>query len=133
MEIGVPRIALYAPLLAVESDDARRERIQRALGPHESKGAPRQVTRALSGKAHGDLKVAVLITPLYMDFAQVMACGYRVGQSFDWVRHDPIVTTESMSWRSRSWRTIERGVRCRRRCGLLRMSLVLTSAPDGGS
>lgn len=96
MEIGVPRIALYAPLLAVESDDARRERIQRALGPHESKGAPRQVTRALSGKAHGDLKVAVLITPLYMDFAQVMACGYRVGQSFDWVRHDPIVTTESI-------------------------------------
>jgi hypothetical protein len=37
----------------------------------------------------------VLIAPLYMDFVQVMACGYRVGESFDWVRHDPIVSTRS--------------------------------------
>jgi hypothetical protein len=94
--IGVPRIALYAPLLAVEVDGTRRDRIQSALGPHDSKAAPRQVTRALVGFGRGDLKVAVLVSPLYMDFAQVMACGYRVGEAFEWVRHDPIVSTESI-------------------------------------
>jgi hypothetical protein len=103
LELGVPRIAVYAPLLAVELDGSRRRRIESALGPHESGAAPRQVTRALvgsrspssSGGGADDLKVAVLIAPLYMDFVQVMACGYRVGDAFDWVRHDPIVSTSS--------------------------------------
>jgi hypothetical protein len=93
--LGVPRIALYAPLLAVELDKARRQRIEYALGPYESGSAPSQTTRALVGTGAHDLKVAVLIAPLYMDFVQVMACGYRVGDAFDWVRHDPIVSTSS--------------------------------------
>jgi hypothetical protein len=96
LELGVPRIAVYAPLLAVELDGNRRERIQSALGPDESGAAPRQVTSALVGMGPNDLKVAVLISPLYMDFVQVMACGHRVGESFDWVRHDPIVSMRSI-------------------------------------
>jgi hypothetical protein len=95
VEVGVPRIAVYAPLLAVEADGTRRERIQSALGPDESGAAPSQTTRGLVGFGQGDLKVAVLISPLYMDFVQVMACGYRLGEAFDWVRHDPIVSTRS--------------------------------------
>lgn len=94
-ELGVPRIAVYAPLLAVECDRGRRQRIQLALGPVEKGAAPRQPTRALVGTAPNDVKVAVLIAPLYMDFVQVMACGYRAGLTFDWVRHDPIVSTRS--------------------------------------
>lgn len=94
-ELGVPRIAVYAPLLAVELDGTRRQRIQLALGPMESRAAPRHATRALVGSGADDLKVAVLISPLYMDFVQVMACGYRVGDAFEWVRHDPIVLTDS--------------------------------------
>jgi hypothetical protein len=93
LELGVPRIAVYAPLLAVELDGTRRKRIQMALGPDESVATPRQATRALVGVGDDDLKVAVLISPLYMDFVQVMACGYRVGDAFAWVRHDPIVST----------------------------------------
>jgi hypothetical protein len=95
IEIGVPRIAVYAPLLAVEVDGKRRQRIQLALGPDETRGAPSQATRALVGVGRGELRVAVLIAPLYMDFVQVMACGYRVAEAFDWVRHDPIVSTRS--------------------------------------
>jgi hypothetical protein len=95
IEVGVPRIAVYAPLLAVEVDGTRRQRIQSALGPDELVAAPSQTTRALVGFGLGELKVAVLISPLYMDFAQVMACGYRVGEAFDWVRHDPIVSLRS--------------------------------------
>lgn len=96
LEVGVPRIAVYAPLLAVEIDGTRRQRIQSAIGPDESRAAPSQTTRGLVGFGPGDMKVAVLITPLYMDFVQVMACGYRVGEAFDWVRHDPIVSTPSI-------------------------------------
>jgi len=96
LEVGVPRIAVYAPLLAVEADGKRRQRIQSALGPHESGAAPRQVTSALVGMGQGDLRVAVLVAPLYMDFVQVMACGYRIAESFDWVRHDPIVSMGSV-------------------------------------
>lgn len=95
LEVGVPRIAVYAPLLAVEIDGTRRQRIQSAIGPDESGAAPSQTTRGLVGFGSGDMKVAVLITPLYMDFVQVMACGYRAGEAFDWVRHDPIVSTPS--------------------------------------
>jgi hypothetical protein len=29
---------------------------------------------------------------LYLDFVQVLACAYRAGQGFEWVRHDPIVS-----------------------------------------
>jgi hypothetical protein len=91
-ELGVPPIAVYAPLLAVENDGTRRERIESALGPLEPRAAPRGATKALIGVSSEDIKVAVLISPLYMDFVQVMACGYRVGEAFDWVRHDPIVS-----------------------------------------
>jgi hypothetical protein len=93
LELGVPRIAVYAPLLAVELDGTRRQRIQMALGPDELVATPRQGTHALVGFGPDDLKVAVLVAPLYMDFVQVMACGYHVGDAFDWVRHDPIVST----------------------------------------
>jgi hypothetical protein len=94
-ELGVPRIAVYAPLLAVENDGTRRERIESAMGPLEPGAAPRGATKALIGVSSDELKVAVLISPLYMDFVQVMACGYRLGESFDWVRHDPIVSARS--------------------------------------
>lgn len=94
-ELGIPRIAVYAPLLAVEGDRTRRRRIESAIGPLESAAAPRQAARALVGIGRDDLKVAVLISPLYIDFVQVMACGFRTGHSFDWVRHDPIVSTNS--------------------------------------
>jgi hypothetical protein len=100
MEIGVPRIAVYAPLLAVEVDGTRRQRIQLAMGPDESQAAPRQAPCALVGLGRGELgrgelRVAVLIAPLYMDFVQVLACGYHVAEAFAWVRHDPIVSARS--------------------------------------
>ncbi len=89
--LAVPKIALYAPLLAVESDSDRRERITAALGPADESFTPRSAVRALSGSTRDGTRVAALITPLYLDFAQVLACGYRPELGFSWVRHDPIV------------------------------------------
>jgi hypothetical protein len=93
--LGVPKLAIYAPLLAVESDAARLQRIQTAIGPDRLDAAPRRNPEALIGFGTGALKVAVLISPLYMDFVQVLACGYHVGHEFAWVRHDPIVSSQA--------------------------------------
>jgi hypothetical protein len=94
-ELPVPRIAVYAPLLAVESDPARRARITAAIGPEDAAAAPRVKVRAMRGIGRGGELVATLVSPLYLEFVQVLACGYRSGEGFLWVRHDPIVKLDS--------------------------------------
>jgi hypothetical protein len=89
--LSVPRIAVYAPLLAVENDPGRRACIVRSLGPADAAATPRSSARGLCGQLKGGLRVAAIVTPLYLDFAQVLACGYRPGEGIEWVRHDPIV------------------------------------------
>lgn len=93
--LSVPRIAVYAPLLAVESDPGRRARITQAIGPEDAAAAPRMPARALCGIARAGERVATIVSPLYLEFVQVLACGYRSGEGFTWVRHDPIVTLEA--------------------------------------
>src|SRR2546426_6429367 len=50
--VEVPKIALYAPLLAVEADDARRARITEAMG--EAPGPVRSVEAFRGETASGD-------------------------------------------------------------------------------
>ena len=52
VRLKVPRIAVYAPLLAVESDPERRERITFAMGPAEVEATPQTGVQALSAVAH---------------------------------------------------------------------------------
>jgi hypothetical protein len=85
-----PKFAVYAPLLAVESDPDRRERIQAAIGSSEG-ALPSSPAEALVGKGRDGARIAVLISPLYLDFVQVLACSYRPEAGFEWVRHDPIL------------------------------------------
>lgn len=91
----VPAVAVYAPLLAVESNEARRTAMVRAMSSSEGQGGEleagqRVEMRALVG-GERDQRVAVLISSLYLDFAHVVACGYQVAGCFHWVKHDPIV------------------------------------------
>ena len=37
-----------------------------------------------------------MIAPLYLEFVQVLACGYRASRGFEWVRHDPILCREAV-------------------------------------
>ena len=90
-KLDVPRIAVYAPLLAVEANPERRARIEAAIGPVDESAMPRSTTEAFSGTNEGGIKIAALVMPLYLDFVQVLACGYRNDLGFVWVRHDPIV------------------------------------------
>lgn len=89
--LGVPPVAVFAPLLAVEANTARRTTIARVLAQGRDE-EPRPPFRALVG-SRGKERVAVLVSPLYLDFAQVIACRYEVGERFIWVKQDPIVRT----------------------------------------
>jgi hypothetical protein len=91
VRLKVPRIAVYAPLLAVESDPERRERITFAMGPAEVEATPRAGIQALGAVRADGQRIATVIVPLYLDFVQVLACAYRPDRGFTWVRHDPIV------------------------------------------
>jgi hypothetical protein len=90
--LNVPRVAVFAPLLAVESDPERRLRITRAMGPADEAATPKLGARGLCGVSAAGLRIGVVVTPLYLDFVQVLACGYRSNQGFDWVRHEPILS-----------------------------------------
>lgn len=90
-QVDAPKIAVYAPLLAVETDPARRKRIIAAIGELDRAAMPEAAARGLAGRgANGD-RVVVLVVPLYLRFVQVLACGLRPRDGFEWVRHDPIV------------------------------------------
>jgi hypothetical protein len=97
--IDVPAIALYAPLLAVEADEARRARIRAgmesrrgdaAAGPGQSTASARPV-RALRGVGPDGTHVCLITMPLYLDFVQVLACRYTPAGGFVEARVDPLV------------------------------------------
>ncbi|MEN9580992.1 MAG: hypothetical protein RJA70_4001 [Pseudomonadota bacterium] len=87
----VSKVAVYAPLLAVEQDPSRRSRIGKALQSGASE-ADRRAARVglLRARDREGRCLAVITRPLYLDFVQTLACCYVPGRSFEWVRHDPI-------------------------------------------
>ncbi len=93
--LDVPRIALFAPLLAVEADPERRGRIMQSMGPADAAATPRLGASGLIGRTRDGLRIATVTTPLYLNFVQVLACAYRPGSGFEWVKHDPIVSREA--------------------------------------
>ena len=70
--MNVPKVALYAPLLSVEEDEERRERIILNVV-----GAARRSTppRALVG-TRGPDRVCLIVTPLYLEFVELLFCRY---------------------------------------------------------
>jgi hypothetical protein len=89
-EVAVPKLALYAPLLSVETDTTRRSRIEAAVST-ESTGLSRSAGRALRGVAPNGDRIVVVVLPLYLDFVHMLACRLRPYQGFVWVRRDPLL------------------------------------------
>jgi hypothetical protein len=89
-ELDVPAIALYAPLLAVEAEPARRERIEAAIAADPRRFSHTSGATALRGVAEDGLYVCVLVVPLYLDFVQVLRCRYTPSGGFVSVYHDPL-------------------------------------------
>jgi hypothetical protein len=89
-QLNVPKLAVYAPLLSVETEPVRRARIQAAVG--DSGIAPRRAAgRALRGVAANGDRIVAVVLPLYLDFVHVLACRIRPHDGFVWARRDPIV------------------------------------------
>ncbi len=93
--LDVPPVAVYAPLLAVEADPERRDRISLAIG-EQSRDAFVQggQTRTLRGIAGDRTRIAVLVSPYYLRFVRILACRYSPDDGFVWGRYDPIVADD---------------------------------------
>ena len=75
--LEVPALALYAPLLAVESDGSRRRRIEEAIASDpRGPGAAARDAGALRGVSADGMHACVIVAPVYLDFVQVLACRY---------------------------------------------------------
>ena len=87
-DLDVPRIALYAPLLAVEADPSRRVRMMEAM----SSGDPptTRATEALRGETETGDCVCVVMHPLYLDFVEMLVCHYRPDEGIVSAQHDPM-------------------------------------------
>lgn len=89
--VDVPAIALYAPLLAVESDVGRRDRIHLAISSDSRGGAPDvQDARAMRGVGDDGTHACVLVAPVYLQFVQVLRCRYTPSGGFIAVHHEPL-------------------------------------------
>lgn len=89
--LPVPAVAIFAPLLAVESDPARRARIELAIGTDIGADPNRRRVRALRGIAPDGARVLALVSPLYLRFVDVLFCRYFADEGFVWVRHDSLL------------------------------------------
>lgn len=88
---AVPAVAVFAPLLAVEVNEARRHRIAQLMKANTLAPVTHsEPLRALMGQTWS-CRCAVLISPVYLDFVQVLACTFVPGQHFITLAHDPIV------------------------------------------
>ncbi|MCC6559605.1 MAG: hypothetical protein IT372_42350 [Polyangiaceae bacterium] len=89
-KLPVPAVAVYAPLLSVESDAGRRARIEHALETGARAPSPAE-GMALRGVNKRGERVVALITPLYLRFVRVLWCRFLPDEGIAWARHDPIV------------------------------------------
>lgn len=89
--VPVPKVAIYGPLLWVEADPGRRDRIASALGPDVDATLQQAEARSLRGVTSNGDRVVAIVLPIYLDFVQVLACRFTEGDGFAWVKHDPLI------------------------------------------
>lgn len=85
--VPVPRLALYAPLLGVETDPARRARIEASIG--DQAPSTREKKRALCASLPNGDRLTVLLLPLYLDFVELLACRFS-DKGIASVVHEPL-------------------------------------------
>jgi hypothetical protein len=89
--LAIPAMALYAPLLAVESDETRRRRMEAIVASNpDPRAVPTGRPRAFRGVAADGIHACVVVAPLYLAFVQVLFCRYTPAGGFVFVKHDPL-------------------------------------------
>ncbi len=101
--VNVPAVALYAPLLGVEQDVGRRERIALHVTGGATLRTPPQAmvgscsVRAASSGSGSGLRVGAvehvcfIVSPLYLDFVELLVCRYDPDQGIREARHEWLV------------------------------------------
>jgi hypothetical protein len=89
--LSVPIVAVYAPLLAVEADPARRARMERAIARGEQSAWRGRPVRTLSGIARSGEHVVALVLPIYLRFVRVLWCRFHPDEGFSWAKHDSLL------------------------------------------
>ena len=89
-DLAVPPVALYAPLLAVEMDAERRERIAITLRARSVRLEPPGRVRAFHGVGPSGDHVCVVLSPLYLDFVELLVCRYDPDAGVRSARRDPV-------------------------------------------
>jgi hypothetical protein len=79
--LDVPAVALYAPLLAVEHDEARRLRMMEAIRAGGIMTPSPAAVRAWHGSKDGE-RAALLVAPVYLAFVEVVGARYREDEGF---------------------------------------------------
>jgi hypothetical protein len=101
--VGVPVVALYAPLLAVEEDVDRCARIERAI--HGDEGSRFLLTAPSAGRARAlrgvldcgtDIVVAIVL-PLYLGFAELLVCRFDPDRGVVSASHEPLCAATSFT------------------------------------
>lgn len=91
--LEVPLVAVYGPLLTVETDPARRVRMGLALGDQARDALMTSGRiRTLRGIGADRIRVAVLVRPLYLKFVRILTCRYSPDDGFSWARYEPLAT-----------------------------------------
>jgi hypothetical protein len=88
--LAVPTVALYAPLLAVEQDEERRARMVATLDASKVRLSPPGPVRALHGIGPTGDHVCVVLSPLYLDFVELLVCSYHPDAGVISARRDPV-------------------------------------------
>lgn len=83
-DVDVPKVALFAPLLGVEQDEARRARIAKNVEGATKRSTP---PRALVGSMGRD-RVCLLYSSLYLDFVEILRCVYHPDEGIRDARHE---------------------------------------------
>ena len=88
--LNVPKLALYAPLLSVESDSERVARMRRAIAPESLQVAGNDDILALRGVDPQGACMVAVVSPAYLDFVHVLLCRYSKEEGFSSVRHQQL-------------------------------------------
>jgi hypothetical protein len=89
-DLDVPPVALYAPLLAVETNELLRARMLGVLASRGVAFSPPATARALHGVGPDGARVCVVLSPLYLDFVELLVCRYDPDAGILSARRDPV-------------------------------------------
>jgi hypothetical protein len=89
--LRVPAVAVYAPLLGVEADPGRLERMRAAVtADPASVDAVEAEPFAWMGVSDGGVHACVVASSIYLDYVRVLTCRYTPSGGFVSAAYDPL-------------------------------------------